>query len=80
MIKSLLFLLLGTLSYTISTTNPTQVHIALAGLDDNNNPNSMTVSWQTETNTITSEVLFGLESGNYNYKAIGTSSACKLCF
>jgi hypothetical protein len=73
-------ILLSTLSGYFSSTAPTQLHIALAGNDDFGNPNSMAISWQTELNTPTSQVLYGLESGKYDLSATGTSSACKDIF
>jgi hypothetical protein len=63
-----------------SSAIPTQVHIALAGSDENGNANAMAVSWQTEENTITSQVQYGLISGKYDQSATGTSSSCKIYF
>lgn len=66
---------LSTLSGYLSTTLPSQIHIALAGSDIDGNPNSMAISWQTQENTATSQVKYGLVSGKYDQSASGTSSA-----
>jgi len=61
-------------SLTFAQDLPQQIHIALAGKDENGNPNGMTVSWQTIEDTITSTVKYGLDENNLNSLAIGTSS------
>jgi hypothetical protein len=66
--------------FVSSSALPTQVHIALAGSDENGNPNAMAVSWQTQENTVTSQVQYGLVSGKYDQTATGISSSCKLFF
>lgn len=59
----------------LAGTVPEQVHISLAGNDGNGNSNGMAVSWQTEENTDTSLVKYGLISGDYTFSASGVSGA-----
>lgn len=68
--------LAGFVRVSSSSAVPSQVHIALAGSDESGNPNAMAVSWQTEENTVTSQVQYGLISGQYDQSATGTSSSC----
>jgi hypothetical protein len=75
-----LTVLVSTLSGYLCSTTPTQLHIALAGNDEFGNSNAMAISWQTELNTPTSQVQYGLETGKYDLSATGTSSACKNLF
>ena len=55
--------------------SPTQVHIALAGLDKDGNSNSMAVSWNTVNQTPSSTVKYGTTSGQYISSSVGKSSA-----
>eukprot|EP01035_Chromulina_nebulosa_P020343 gene20343-26406_t len=71
----LFFVFLCSLSIVLSQTIPTQIHIALAGNDDNGNSNSIAVSWQTTNNTITSVVKYGLNSNDYVNEVSGVSSS-----
>ena len=48
-----------------------QVHIALAGRDSDGNANTLTISWQTVKNTITSTVKYGTTSGVYPFATNG---------
>lgn len=54
---------------------PTQIHIAFAGKDDQGNPNSMAVSWNTKSSTSTSMVKYGVQPGVYTETASGFGSA-----
>lgn len=66
-------LVAATLSDNIT---PSQVHIALAGVDPSTgSPNGMAVSWQTEADTPTSVVKFGRSSGEYTATATGYSTS-----
>ena len=67
---------LASLAYVAGSALPAQVHIALAGADEWGNSNAMAVSWQTETDTATSKVQYGIESGVYSWTAEGSSSSC----
>lgn len=70
------FLLLSIIGLVKSISVPVgQVHIALAGMDQDGNSNSLAISWQTEKNTVTSTVKYGTSSGAYLYTATGSSSA-----
>ena len=73
------FLIALTLSVLVATINaqriPTQVHIALAGIDTDGNPNGMAVSWNTVNQTPSSKVKFGTVSKAYTDEVSGTSSA-----
>lgn len=40
-----------------------QVHIALAGSDENGNPIGLCISWQTNIDTATTTVRFGMKPG-----------------
>eukprot|EP01004_Peranema_trichophorum_P002631 NODE_1675_length_1850_cov_43.215981_g1420_i0.p1 GENE.NODE_1675_length_1850_cov_43.215981_g1420_i0~~NODE_1675_length_1850_cov_43.215981_g1420_i0.p1 ORF type:complete len:585 (-),score=122.44 NODE_1675_length_1850_cov_43.215981_g1420_i0:95-1801(-) len=57
--------------YVPAPNSPEEVHIAFAGDDGHGNSNGMAVSWMTQGMTNTSTVVYGLESGSYNYKAQG---------
>ena len=52
---------------------PTQIHIALAGKNENNLSNSITVSWSTVNNTNTHMVKYGLEPNKYTFYSDGIS-------
>ena len=67
--------LFSALGAVMAADLPTQVHIALAGLDSNGDSNSMTVSWNTKGATTTSTVKFGTSSGVYNNAATGAAAA-----
>ena len=54
---------------------PHQVHIALAGNDGSGNSNKMAVSWQTEDDSATSVVKYGLASKSYTMSSTGKSSS-----
>ena len=54
---------------------PSQVHIALAGKAANGDSNSMAVSWNTQHNTLTSTVKYGVKSGKYLTRSSGSASA-----
>lgn len=75
----LLIVLLSVLSLTLSLSDkknaPEQIHIALAGNNDNGDSDKMTVSWQTKKDTKTTIIKYGLESGVYSYNATGMSSS-----
>ncbi len=68
---------LASVHYAAASVVPNQVHIALAGKDENGNHNKMAVSWQTEENTLASEVTYGTKPGTYEYTSSGYSSTCK---
>jgi len=68
-------LLLTFASASFGEDLPTQVHIALAGGDAGGNSNGMAVSWNTVKQTPTTTVKYGLQAGNYDKSATGTSSA-----
>jgi acid phosphatase type 7 len=59
---------------------PTQVHIALAGTDSDGNSNSMAVSWQTQVDTTSSQVNYGLSPGQYTLTSVGQSKSCMHLF
>lgn len=52
---------------------PTQIHIALAGKNENNLSNLITVSWSTINNTNTHMVKYGVEPNNYLFYSNGIS-------
>ncbi|GMI32137.1 hypothetical protein TrRE_jg4112 [Triparma retinervis] len=56
------------------TAEYTQIHIALAGDDGSGNSNGMAVSWQTEEDTPTTVVKFGLSPDDMSMVETGTSS------
>ena len=56
-------------------TEPSQVHIALAGKNDYGDANTMTISWQTISKTTTSTVKYGVSASSLNLKATGSSSS-----
>lgn len=60
---------------TYATDLPQQIHIALAGSDENGNPNGMTISWQTIDDTATSMVKYGTDQTNLAFVATGSSSS-----
>jgi hypothetical protein len=80
MLTSVAYLALSALSYVSAGALPAQIHIALAGTDDQGNSNTMAVSWQTETDTPTSKVQYGVKPGEYIYSSDGSSSACGVSF
>ncbi len=47
-------------------TKPSQVHIALAGVDANGNPNGMSISYHTNVATSSSSVKYGVSSRRYS--------------
>ena len=60
---------------------PSQVHIALAGVDKDGNPNGMAIGWQTANDTKTTVVKYGTTSGKYDFSAEGSSAAYyEVCF
>jgi hypothetical protein len=61
-------------TFVVAADEPQQIHIALAGKDENGNPNGMAVSWQTLNDTITSIVKYGVDRNNLDSSATGTSS------
>lgn len=67
----LLFLL--PLAFCLSSTTPSQIHIALAGVDSQGVSNGMAVSWSTVNATNTATVKYGLQSGQYTFVSQGYS-------
>eukprot|EP01038_Epipyxis_sp_PR26KG_P011236 gene11236-15077_t len=59
----------------ITSFQPTQVHIALAGQGQESISNTMAVSWNTIKNTASSVVKYGLTTGQYTESSTGTSRA-----
>ena len=51
---------------------PSQLHLALAGRNAEGLSDSMTVSWSTLNQTLTSTVKYGLSSGKYDFEATGS--------
>jgi acid phosphatase type 7 len=70
-----LFSLIWTLNLVFSINVPTQIHIALAGKDENENSNGMAISWNTKSKTATSTVKFGTISGLYSIETTGQASS-----
>jgi len=72
----IILLLLSILSLIFCNNNnpPSQIHIALAGDDGHGNSNRMSISWQTTTQTKTSTVKYGENSGQYTFSSVGFSS------
>lgn len=68
-----LFIVLIAAVDRVTDTAPTQVHIALAGLDANKNSDSMTISWSTVKNTATTTVRYGKRSTLLSGSATGAS-------
>lgn len=60
---------------SLATNIPAQIHVALAGSDENGNSNKLAVSWNTVNQTPTSTVKYGIVSGQYTESATGKSSA-----
>lgn len=52
-----------------------QVHISLAGTDDEGNSLGLAISWQTVIDTVTSTVKYGTTSGSYDFATSGSSSS-----
>ena len=61
------------LSHCISQNIPSQVHIALAGKNNNGIANTMAISWSTINDTNQHLVKYGTESGDYTLVSTGYS-------
>lgn len=73
MLFSVFVVVLAAAALVQASNMPTQVHIALAGVDSDGHSNAMTVSWNTETDTKTTTVKYGTESGVYTTSSTGKS-------
>jgi len=67
------FLLFLYFSHCISQNIPSQVHIALAGKNNNGIANTMAISWSTINDTNQHLVKYGTESGDYTLVSTGYS-------
>jgi len=75
-ISSFCFIILNLLVAALAVdrdTSPSQIHIALAGVDENKNSNSMTISWSTVKNTVTTTVRYGKKNNLLTEEATGIS-------
>jgi hypothetical protein len=73
-VNLIVFFLFGVVLCSGSGSNPpSQIHIALAGVDEDGNSNTMSVSWFTQQNPKSPSVKYGKISSDYSDVAFGTS-------